>query len=292
MYVVTGATGNTGSVVAEKLLAAGKPVRVIGRSADKLQPLVNKGAKAIVGSLEDARVLAKAFEGATAVYAMIPPDYGANDYRASQKRAGEAIAGALREMRVTHAVNLSSFGAQNREGAGPVSGLGQQEDRMNGIPTLNVLHLRPAFFMENLYGFLAMIRAGFVATPIKPDHSMPWIATRDIGEAAAAALLALGFKGQTTRELHGQRDLTFTEVTRVIGKAIGKPELKYIQAPYEDAEKGLMQAGFSLDVARGFCVMYRAMNDGRLRALEPRNDTNTTPTSIEAFVKGLAAAIG
>ena len=74
MYVVTGATGNTGHIVAKKLLANGQKVRAIGRSADRLQALVAEGAEPFVADLTDKQALAKAFAGASAVYAMVPPD--------------------------------------------------------------------------------------------------------------------------------------------------------------------------------------------------------------------------
>jgi uncharacterized protein YbjT (DUF2867 family) len=292
MYVVTGATGNTGSVVAEKLLAAGKRVRVIGRDAKRLQSLVNKGAEAVVASLEDAPAVTAAFAGATAAYAMIPPHLAVPDFPAYQRRVGEAIAGALRASRVRHVVHLSSFGAQNRTGCGPVSGLALQEERLDAVPGCNVLHLRPGFFMENLYGFLGMIPGGFIAAPTRGDVALPWIATRDIGAVAAAALLELNFTGHTVLELHGARDLTWPEAVRIVGQAMGKPGLRYVQASYEDAEKGILQMGISPSVARGFLEMYRAMNEGRMKPVQPRTDRTTTPTTLESFAKGLAASAG
>ena len=45
MIVVLGATGNTGSVVAQRLLDAGESVRVVSRSRERLQPLVDAGAE-------------------------------------------------------------------------------------------------------------------------------------------------------------------------------------------------------------------------------------------------------
>src|SRR5262245_61342980 len=208
MYAVIGATGHTGRVVAETLLAAGKDVRVLGRDAAKLQPLVHKGALPFVGNLDDPGMLAKAFEGVRAVYAMLPPDFTSDDPLGTQRRQGEAIVGALREMRVPACVHLSSFGAQNRSDAGPVSGLGRQEERLEAIAGLAVLHLRPAFFMENLFSFVPMMKQGFISTPMQPDLPMPWIATRDIGAVAAEELLELRFRGHSTRELLGPRDLT------------------------------------------------------------------------------------
>jgi uncharacterized protein YbjT (DUF2867 family) len=291
MYAVIGATGHTGRVVAETLLAAGKSVRVLGRDAAKLQALVHKGGQPIVGTLDDPNTLVKAFDGVRAVYAMIPPDFVSDDPLGQQRRIGETIAGALREMRVRACVNLSSFGAQNRSGAGPVSGLGRQEERLDAIADLDVLHLRPGFFMENLYQFVPMMQQGFVATPVQADLPVPWIATQDVGAVAAHELLALEFRGHSTRELQGQRDIAWNEAVLVVGKAIGKPDLRYVQAPYEEAEAGMIHMGLKPALAAAYIEMYRAINERRMKSLEPRSDRTTTPTSLEAFVKGLAPAV-
>lgn len=292
MYVVTGATGNTGHIIVDKLLATGKPVTVVGRDAEKLQPFVNKGAKTVVGSLDDPAVLAKAFQGAEAVYAMIPPTYWAPSPSQAQRRIGDAIAGALREMRVPNVVHLSSVGADQATGVGPVVGLHRQEQLLNDLPNAHVLHLRPGFYLDNLYGMLDTIRAGFIATPLPSDFRMPMIATQDVGAAAGDALANLSFKGKSVRELHGQRDLSMAELTRAVGKAIGRPDLKYVQAPRADARNGMLQAGFNEEMADTFLEMYGAMASGHMKMLEARNDANTTPTSIESFAKGLAAALG
>jgi uncharacterized protein YbjT (DUF2867 family) len=291
MHVVTGATGNTGRIITQRLLDAGKPVRVIGRSADRLRGLANAGADPVVASLEDSAALDRALRGAKTVYAMTPPDYTAPDAAAYQKRVGESIAGAIRRAGVPHVVHLSSIGAQNRTGAGPVSGLGRQEERLDAIPSCNVLHLRAAFFMENLFAMLPMIREGMLAAPLPPDVPSPWIATCDVGAAAAAALLALDFQGKQIRELHGQRDLTWNEVAEVVGRVVGRPELRFVRVPFEAAQEGFVQMGVSLSVAAAYMEMYEALNDGRMRPLESRSRRNTTPTSIEQFATALEAAL-
>ena len=111
MYVITGATGNTGSVVAKRLLAAGKQVRVIGRSADRLQGLAAEGAEAFVADLGDAAALARAFQGAQAVYLVVPPDLRNADVRSYRNRINIAFAAALEQSGVKYAVVLSSIGA-------------------------------------------------------------------------------------------------------------------------------------------------------------------------------------
>src|SRR5688572_7621359 len=95
MYVVTGATGNTGRVVAETLLAKGKKVRVIGRNTGNLQSLVEKGAEAIVGSVADSSTMLHAFQGAQAVYALVPPNYATENFRAYQNEVGSAYSSAI-----------------------------------------------------------------------------------------------------------------------------------------------------------------------------------------------------
>ena len=158
MYVVIGATGNTGRAVAETLLASGKKVRVVGRSAERLKPLIKKGAEPFVGSVDDPSAMARAFQGAKAVYAMVPPNYTAENPRADQNKIGDALARALAEARVTHVVNLSSLGAHLSNGAGPISGLHDVEKRLSTLSGAHIVHLRPAYFMENFLLNIPLIK--------------------------------------------------------------------------------------------------------------------------------------
>ncbi len=284
MIVVTGATGNTGKVVAESLLAAGEKVRVIGRSADKIQQFVTKGAESFVGNVLDANAMTRAFTGATAVYAMIPPDLKTPNLRAYDAAVGESIAAALEHSGVKHAVVLSSVGAQLAEGAGPVSGLHHFEQRLNRVPGLNVLHLRPGYFMENFFMTVHVYKTmGFFSSLVRGDVPCPMIATRDIGVRAAAELRSLSFTGHQTQELLGPRDLTMDEATRIFGAAIGKPGLAYMQAPGMMAKPALLQAGLSADMADNFIEMSKAVSERRMVPLEARNAKNTTPTTFETF---------
>lgn len=289
MYVITGATGNTGSVVANKLLDAKKKVRVVGRNKEKLQPFVARGAEMFIGDVNDVAALTRAFENARAVYAMIPPDYQGH-MRARQDQAGHAIATAIVKAGVTHVVNLSSIGAHVPEGAGPISGLHHYEKKLDGIVKLNVLHLRPSYFFENLLMLIPPIKQfGVLATDFRAGLAMPMIATRDIGARAADELLRLGFTGHSTRELLGPRDYTFAEVAATLGKAIGNPALGYMQAPYEQVEKALVQMGLTPENARLLSEMDRALNEGRVKAQEKRSAENTTPTTLDQWAQEVFA---
>jgi len=285
MYAVTGATGNTGSVVANYLLTKGQKVRAIGRDANRLQPLASRGAEAFTADLTDAVRLAQAFSGARAVYAMIPPALAEEDYGAYQRRVIEGIATAVEKSGVKFVVALSSVGADKPDKTGPVVGAHEFEQRLNRIPGINVLHLRAGYFMENTLSQASIIpRTGATSCPLRPDLNLPMIATRDIGAVTGEVLARLDFSGQKTRELHGQRDLSYLEATAIIGKAIGKPDLKYAQASDAQLRPVLIQMGMSGNLADLILEMAGSLNSGYMRALEARSATNTTPTSFETFV--------
>ena len=291
MYVITGATGNTGRLIAELLLANDKPVRVIGRSLDRLQPLVDKGAQAAVGSLDDPAFLASAVQDATAIYAMIPPRYDAADFRAYQNTVGEVLADAIRAEGVSHVVHLSSHGTEHSHGTGPILGLHDQEARLNGIDGLNVLHLRPSYFLENLFGQMQTIRQmGIMGSAIRGDVRIPMIATRDIADYAARRLLALDFTGSAVQPLLGADDYSHDQVATVIGKAIGKPELSYVAFPYDEARQAMVGMGMSKSVADAFVEMSDAANTGHALGPVERDSENTTPTTLSDFAAVFAQA--
>jgi len=290
MYVIIGATGNTGKIIAEKLLAAGQKVRVVGRSAQKLQPFVAKGAEAFAESVEDAAAMTRAFTGAKAVYAMLPPNMTAKDYRAEQERISDALAAAIEKAGVAHVVTLSSFGADKPAKTGPIAGLHSLEEKLNKIAALNVVHLRPGYFMENLLPQVGVIRSmGMMAGPLKGDLVLPMIATRDIGDYAAGTLAKLNFSGKQTRELQGAREVTMKEAASILGAAIGKPSLSYTNAPAMMLKPAMMAMGISANMVDLILEMSDAINDGRVAALEKRGPENTTATSLEWFAANVFA---
>ena len=286
MYTVLGAAGNIGSVVTRTLLEKGEKVRVYGRHGGRLQAFAQKGAEAFVGDVTDSRALTKAFTGARAAFLMIPPAMRSPDYRAYQERATDAIFVAARNAGLPYAVNLSCVGAHVPARTGPILGLHFSEVKLNTIDRLNVLHLRPAYFFENLLPGISMIQMmGIFGGALKSDLTIPMIGTRDIGLYVAERLFKLDFTGKSSQELLGQRDLRMSEVVEVIAKALGKADLRYVQFPYDEVEKVLIQMGAPAKTAALFSEMFRAFNDGTVAPTETRSAKNTTPTSIENFVK-------
>jgi uncharacterized protein YbjT (DUF2867 family) len=285
MYAITGASGNTGSVVASTLLDSGKKVRVIGRNANHLRPFADRGAEVFVADLSDTAQLVRAFSGAEAVYAMIPPDPAAPDVLGYEDRVAKSLASALADAKVRYAVTLSSVGADKPSGTGLILGLHHLEQTLDRVSALNLLHLRAGYFMENTLAQAGAIqKMGYAVGPITPSLKLPMIAARDIGAAAAQAMLHLDFNGHQSHELLGQRDISYPEAMSIVGKVIGKPDLQYTQLPDAQVRATVTQMGMSPNFADLLLEMSAGLNSGYIKPLEPRTAANTTPTSYETFV--------
>jgi uncharacterized protein YbjT (DUF2867 family) len=291
MYAITGATGNIGSKVAEILLGRGEKVRMIGRDAAGLRPFVTKGAEAAAGDLKDTAFLTRAFTGVDALFAMIPPNYTATDFRVYQNEIGASIANAITRGGVKYVVNLSSQGGELSAGTGPILGLHDQEERLNGVAGVNILHLRCTYFMENLLMNIPLInQMGIAGSAVRGDRKFAMIATKDIAARVAEHLVRRDFTGKAVKDLLGQRDLSLDEAIGVIGRRIGWPDLKYVQFPYDEAAKGMVAMGISPDTSRLMVEMSKALNDGLFAVNRPRTAENTTSTAIEEFAETFAAA--
>jgi uncharacterized protein YbjT (DUF2867 family) len=272
IYAVTGATGHIGKVVIEKLKAVGHEVRAVSRKAGV--------------PIEDAAALARAFKGAAGVFLMVPPDLTAADPRKRQNEVGAALCAAVKSSGVERSVFLSSIGAQLKDGTGPIAGLQDVEERLASLGLAELAILRPAYFMENHLQGIGLIRqSGIYGSALKADVAFPMIATADIGAKAAELLQAGALGKRDVAELHGPRDYTMTQAAAILGASVGKPGLKYVQFPYEDARKAMAGMGLSAGMADSYIEMSRAFNEGLVRATQPRSAATTTPTTLEAFAE-------
>lgn len=292
-YVITGASGHTGKIVAEKLLEAKHEVVTIARKPDNIRTLVEKGAIAAIGDLSDELFLTKTFEGADAVYALIPPIWDIKEsWRVFQRRIGTNITNALENANVKNVVILSSMGSQlSPFGAGPVSGLGEWEKQLQNVKDLNVLALRPGYFMENLFAYIPQIKGlGTFGDALLKDLKIPLTNTTDIADEAVKHLLELNFKGFSQTFVGGAQDYTMDEVAEILGAAIGLPGLQYVQYPDEDAKNGMIAAGVPPQIAEGYIKLFEGLNSGAYLADFVRTTENTTRTSLQEFAIQFAAA--
>jgi uncharacterized protein YbjT (DUF2867 family) len=292
MYIITGASGKTGSVAADKLLAAGAKVRVLGRDAKRLERFAQKGAEVAVTDMTDAAAVKKAFAGGRAAHVLIPPNLTAPDVRAYQELVNNNMAAAIRENGLAHVTVVSSTGADQPNGTGPVLGLYSLEQNLWAIDGLNVMSLRCGYFMENLLAQVGIIQSmGFMAGPVREDVGLPMIATEDIGDVSAELLAKAEFKGKQTRELLGPRHVTYPEVAKIIGAAIGKPDLTYRKVPAMVLKPAMMQMGLSSNMVDLMLEMFEALNTGHMKSREARSPLNTTPTTLETFAAEVFAPV-
>ncbi len=290
MYLIIGATGNTGTPTAEALLKAGKKVRVVGRSADKLQSLVDAGAEAAIGDLEDASFVKGLFEGIKAAYLMVPPSFTAPDFRAYQNTVTDNFVAGLKAHGTKYAVTLSSVGADVPEGTGVVNGLYDMEQKLNAIDGLNVLHMRAGFFQQNLLNSIQPAKqmgvlGGF---PMKGDIRVPQVHVKDIAAAASEHLFALDFSGKSFRYVAGPQDVSMDEAAMTLSQEVGQT-LPYTQFPDEAVRGAFQSMGVSDSVIDGYMTFSHAINEGRLMGGYQRKPEWSTPTPLSAFAKEWAA---
>jgi len=270
-YVLTGSLGNISKPLAEKLVAAKHDVTVISSNADKTAQIEALGAKAAIGSVEDTEFLTKTFAGSDAVYTMVPPNYGAANWKKYIAGIGQNYATAIRNSGVKNVVNLSSIGAHMPENCGPVSGLYFVEKALDELEDVNVRHLRPAFFFPNFLNQIGMIKnAGIMGGNYGENATIVIVHPNDIAEVAAEEIMGLSFTGKTVRYIASEEKTT-AEISAELGKAIGKPNIPWINISDEDTLNGMLHAGVPAEVAKNYAEMGAAMRSGEMAADYLRN---------------------
>ncbi len=285
VVTVTGATGKIGQAITVRLLRNGTHVRAVARSADNLAPLSAQGADAHAGSLDDTAFLTAAFRGADAVFVLLPGSPpNAPDYLADQARLTASLAQAIKASGVGRVVALSAQGAGLRSGS--VAALTGLEEALRSLDGLAVVALRSCFHMTNHLRTIPLIkRAGINAGAVHADLPLPMIAARDIAAVAATYLLEPNFNGYQVRDLLGARAYTHREATAILGAAIGRPDLPYVESSYEEYRKNLVGMGFSASAAETLVRTWRAVNEGPGNPSPSWDAATTTPTTLEEFAR-------
>ena len=264
-YVITGSTGNISKPVTEALVNAGNDVTVVTSKLQNVAAIEALGAKAAVGSVEDADFLTKTFTGANAVYTMVPPKWDAANWKDYIESIGKNYAAAIKAAGVKYIVNLSSLGGHLSDGTGPITGLHRVEEALNALSDVNIKHLRPAYFYHNLLSNVELIKnAGIIGSNFTvTENKFPIVDPSDIAAVAIEELLQLGFSGNSVRYIASD-EVSTNAIATEIGKAIGKPELHWIAFTNEQAFDGMKQAGLSEEVAKNYVEMGASVNSGVL----------------------------
>jgi uncharacterized protein YbjT (DUF2867 family) len=281
MFVVVGATGNTGSAVADTLLSRKQPVRIVVRSADKGTAWKAKGAEIAVASLDDVPALTKTFEGAKGVYLLVPPNYGAAAWLADQRVRMDRVAEAVKKSGIGHVVFLSSVGGHIAEGTGPI-GAARYGEQVLGKAVHNLTILRPCYFIDNWAPVLGAAKGqGVLPTFIAPQAMVPMISTRDIGRVGAEQLMA-GGKGKQIVELAGPEEYSPDQVATALGQILGKT-VSAQHAPLSAVVPTFKSFGFSDEAAKLFEEMYTSFSTGAIGYEHPASLVRGNVTIAEAL---------
>jgi uncharacterized protein YbjT (DUF2867 family) len=285
--VVTGSLGNISLGLAKKLIANGHEVTIISSNAQKAPGIEKLKATPAIGSLADVAFVGRAFLGADAVYTMAPPDFSTPDYFTFADTIHRNYARAIEENNIRHVVNLSSI-AVARAGVEPLERFYDLEKRLDAIPGLNVVHLRPAMFYTNFYGSLEMVKTqGIMGHNVAGTVGLPMTHPADIAEIAFDFLNTASFNGSQTKYVISDVK-TGNEIAALIGQAIGK-RVNWIEFPDEALLQGLLQNGFSKDAAETLVVSSgKAIRGGLFDEFRNEVYRANAATSFEEFAKEYA----
>lgn len=288
-YIITGSLGHISKPVTIALAKAGHEVTVITSSNERVKEIESLGAKAAVGSVADLAFLKKTFRDAETAYTMVPPNFAAPDIKVFIAQIGENYAEAIKDSNIKHVVNLSSCGADRPSGVGPVSGLYKGEQALNALQGVNVQHLRAGYFYDNLLSNIGLIRSmNIMGSNFGGDDSKLILAdTADIAEAAIDELMGLKFKGSSVRYVASDEPDT-GDIARLIGKAIGKPDLSWVKFSDKEAFEGMIQAGLPKTVTENYVEMGAAIDSGIMFTDYFKNRPKLGKTKLEDFAKKFA----
>ncbi|GAA2786339.1 NAD(P)H-binding protein [Saccharopolyspora taberi] len=285
--VVTTPTGHVGSRVVQLLLQAGVRPTLLLRDPGKLDAAIRDRADVVQGDQGDADFVVRATRGADRLFWVDPPTPD-DDPVAGYARMGANAARAVRENGIARTVFLSSTGAEKRHGAGEIDGLARTEELLNATGA-SVLHLRCGYFFTNLLMDAESLREGVLRTTWPLDYPMPWVDPRDIGDVAAASLLADGWTGSRVQAVHGPEDLTFPRVAEILSLALGRP-VRAERISDDEFRTSLRAAGLSEGQVEGIVGMSVGLREDFVPE-DPRSFVTTTPTSLAGWAHSLLRAL-
>ena len=262
MYIVSGATGNTGSVVAKTLLEKNLPVRVIVRSQEKGAALAKLGAEVAVADLQDADALTEALKGGKVLYLMNPPNYQSEDQFAELEKVIGGFQTAIDNSALEKIVVLSSIGGHLSSGTGNILTAYKLEQAFGNLE-IPVTFIRAGSFMENWNGVLETVKTNGVlpSFSLPLDRKVPQVAAADIGCVAAEAMQEKT-TGVEVKELAGFWTSP-EEAAETFGKVLGR-EVKAVAVP-EDQWLDILKTFNSPKNAESLAEMYRGYNSGHIK---------------------------
>lgn len=264
---LTGSLGNINTPLIKNLISKGHAVTVISRDPQKKSIIDALGATAAIGAMEDTAFLSTTFSGADAVYLMEPPvDFFNKDLNiaAYYGELGHSFAKAVLDSEVKHVVHLSSIGAHTNKGIGMLHFHHLVENILKELPAdISITHVRALALYYNLLNFIPGIKfTGRIAANYGGDDIIPWVSPTDIADVIAEELEATT-EGRKFRYVVSD-ELSCTEVAKILGDAIGKPDLKWEVVSDEAEYSKFLKIGMAPQQVSGLVEMNASMHSGTL----------------------------
>ncbi len=290
--IITGSLGHISKPLTEELVQKGYQVTVISSKADKQQEIEALGAAAAIGSVEDVDFLTATFTGADAVYTMVPPTnfFDPNfDLTAHCSKIGNNYAQAIEQSGVKRVVHLSSIGAHMEKDSGLILAHRAVEVILDKLPgDVTITFIRPVGFYYNLLGFIPAIKnQGVISANYGADELLVWVSPIDIA-AAIAEEFETSFTGRKVRYAASD-ELTGHETAKVLGEAIGIPDLQWILVSDEERLRVMKAVGLNPTIAEGLVQMFASQYNGSLMEDYYRHKPALGKVKIADFAKEFAA---
>jgi len=277
-YLITGPTGNIGSLVVNRLLDRGERPRVLVRDAQKARLRFGDRVDIFAGDFSNATSMTEALSGVDAFLLVSSVD----DLVARDEVAAKAAKAAG----VKHLVKISSIYVPQKIGTGPWHARGEAAVRASGVPFTFV---RSSGFMENCLWWASSIRSEGVVRSSASDGKTPVIHTADIADVAAKALTTQAYIGQTL-PVTGPELLSYPEMVRKIAAVIGKP-LRFEALSDEEERRQLVARNRPPHMVDALVAVFRATREGRLAMLTDTVERvlGRKPISFDRWVEEHAA---
>lgn len=283
---ITGATGQVGGQIVQRLLKTNHELVLFSRNPEASPEARAKGAIVKCGDIGDENFLKVALENVDMLYLMMPPDNGAADVMGHYRRVINAALGAIKANKIQKVVLQSSYGAQHKQGTGPIVGCYQAEQTLKAVVE-NLYLLRNGYFMENFKWLMEPMKgSNIIPLPVIGSSKTPFVATSDIAAVAASVLSDADWQGHHLREILGPEDLSFDEVAQIISKVSGL-DIRHVEMSNDTARLALTEpkVGFSREYADLFVELHRAIDIGHLAAEFDRSEMTDTPTRFDDFAR-------
>ncbi|ASZ14980.1 NAD(P)H-binding protein [Chitinophaga pendula] len=294
--VITGSLGNIGKPLTKQLVQKGHAVTVISSKVERSAAIELLGATPAIGSFRDVDFLTDTFRGADIVYLMEAWEGIGSlfdkemDFVAAFGIIGNNYKKAVERSGVKRIVHLSSVGAHTDKGNGSLYLHNTVEAILNTLPTdVSIKFMRPVGFFTNLFRHIQTIKTkGAIIQTYGGDRKEPWVSPLDIASTIADEM-EKPFHDRTVHYVASD-EVSPNEIAKIIGNAIGMPDLQWKVVPEEDMYSGMLAAGMNEWIAKGFVEMQAAQRNATLYEDFYLNKPALGKVKLAEFAKEFAIA--